>query len=261
MIGSITESNWQISDWLQWERVIIEDMTSSLFDVSVLICSYNDGETLARSIESALAEPITQLVIVDDGSTDTSPVVIAQYAHDTRVTVATNETNLGLPQACNVGISAISCEFVVRLDADDYFSPGIISTLMAPLSDPVTDLVVGDYWERTSDEKPIRKITVDPGDIYTFVACGVVMRTLILRECGGYRDVFWEEYDLFIRYLQVSGSRPVKIDFAGYNYTKHDSSMTADAKRSEAGWREFASIWPRDIAAQFGSPPSELYLD
>ena len=66
-----------------------------------------------------------------------------------------------------------------------------------------------------------------------------------VRAVGGYRPLFWEEYDLFLR-LRALGPflhlpRPL------YRYRRHEGSMTADPERRRAGWRELLAAW--DLAS------------
>ena len=92
--------------------------------VSIVIPSYNHahflGEALA-SVETA-ALPI-EIVVVDDGSTDTTPELLAAFEtpHAFR---HIRQSNAGLAAARNRGLAESKGEFVIFLDADDRFAPG-----------------------------------------------------------------------------------------------------------------------------------------
>ena len=90
--------------------------------VSILINNYNYGRYLGVAIESALAQTYrhTEVVVVDDGSTDDSRDVIASFGN--RV-VAVLKVNGGQASALNTGLGASRGDIICFLDADDWFLP------------------------------------------------------------------------------------------------------------------------------------------
>lgn len=90
--------------------------------VSIVIVNYNYAKFLGAAIESALAQtwPDTEVIVVDDGSTDESSAVIARYAG--RVT-ALGKENGGQASAFNLGYEHSTGELVILLDADDMLYP------------------------------------------------------------------------------------------------------------------------------------------
>jgi glycosyltransferase involved in cell wall biosynthesis len=90
--------------------------------VSILINNYNYGRFLNESIESALAQTYSncEVIVVDDGSTDCSREVIAQYGN--RIVPVVKE-NGGQASAFNAGFAASKGDVICFLDADDLFLP------------------------------------------------------------------------------------------------------------------------------------------
>jgi glycosyltransferase involved in cell wall biosynthesis len=89
--------------------------------VSVVVTNYNYGRFLRQALDSALAQTHdAEVVLVDDGSTDDSREILADY--DNRVKVLLQE-NAGQRAAVNAGIAASSGDVVCLLDADDVFAP------------------------------------------------------------------------------------------------------------------------------------------
>ena len=86
--------------------------------VSIVIPCYNGARFLRAAIESALAQdyPSTEVIVVDDGSTDNTPEVIGDY--EGRI-VGIRQTNGGLSAARNTGIRHARGELIVLLDSDD----------------------------------------------------------------------------------------------------------------------------------------------
>lgn len=90
--------------------------------VSIVIPAYNYAKYLPDAIDSVLAqtyEPI-ELIVVDDGSTDGTPQVLAEYGNRIRTI---RKSNAGLSAARNTGIQAARGEFIAFLDADDQWLP------------------------------------------------------------------------------------------------------------------------------------------
>jgi glycosyltransferase involved in cell wall biosynthesis len=94
--------------------------------VSILINNYNYGAFVGEAIESALNQtyPHVEVVVVDDGSTDQSRDVIAQYSgrYPDKV-IAVLKENGGQASAFNAGFAASHGEIVCILDSDDLFLP------------------------------------------------------------------------------------------------------------------------------------------
>ncbi len=104
-----------------------------------------------------------------------------------------------------------------------------------------------------------RRVSVDPENQYTLVACGTLFRTGTLRRVGGFHPFFWEEYDLYLR-LKPLGSF-IHVAQPLYLYRKHAGGMTHSDSRRRAGWRELAKAWGSDALRAAGSHPElELVL-
>jgi GT2 family glycosyltransferase len=88
--------------------------------VSVVICTYNGGRTLRAALEGVgrLEYPEFEVIVVDDGSTDDTAAIAAEY--DVRLI---RTPNAGLASARNVGADAATGEIVAYLDADAWPDP------------------------------------------------------------------------------------------------------------------------------------------
>lgn len=90
--------------------------------VSVLIPAYNAERTLATTLRSVLRQTLQswECVVVNDGSTDCTASILADFARrDARIVPAESEHS-GIVGALNHGLSICRGEFVARLDADDF---------------------------------------------------------------------------------------------------------------------------------------------
>ena len=90
--------------------------------VSIIVPVYNQEHYLHRSLSSILAQTYQEIevVVVNDGSTDTSLAIIEQYsAKDSRLKVVSQE-NRGLAGAIITGIRHASGDFIAFVDPDDF---------------------------------------------------------------------------------------------------------------------------------------------
>lgn len=117
--------------------------------VSVIIPTYNRAETLSRAIDSALEQTVEDLevVVVDDGSTDETSSVLAEY-DDPRVRPVVHATNQGANVARNTGIDHAQGDYVAFLDSDDTWLPSKLERQLAALEDCSSDWV-GVYCDST----------------------------------------------------------------------------------------------------------------
>lgn len=93
--------------------------------VSIVIDNYNYGRYVGEAIQSALDQdyPNTEIIVVDDGSTDGSRAVIEEFGE--RI-VAIFKENGGQASAVNAGVAASSGDILIVLDADDRLLPATV---------------------------------------------------------------------------------------------------------------------------------------
>jgi glycosyltransferase involved in cell wall biosynthesis len=113
--------------------------------VSVIINNYNYGRFVGEAIESALRQTYanTEVIIVDDGSTDDSREVIRSFGN--RIVPLFKE-NGGQGSTFNAGFAASKGEFVCFLDADDIIFPGAMSEAVTAFQEPATVKVEWKLW-------------------------------------------------------------------------------------------------------------------
>lgn len=101
--------------------------------ISIIIPVYNAEAWLDRCVESVLAQDYSdfELLLADDGSTDRSTAMIAEWAKkDSRVRVFRQE-NRGQSAARNLGLDHVKGEYITFIDADDYVTPDYLSYLLS----------------------------------------------------------------------------------------------------------------------------------
>jgi len=126
-------------------------------DVSVITPVYNGEAWIARSVRSALeqAGPSLEVVVVDDGSTDATPVLLAQLAaEDARVKLLHSGGQLGPAAARNLAMDAACGTWLAFLDADDRFRPGRLARMLAAADEEGADLLADNQQVLTEDGRP-----------------------------------------------------------------------------------------------------------
>lgn len=89
--------------------------------ISVVIPCYNSQSTISETLDSVLAQTYTnyEVIVVDDGSTDTSAFILDKYQNTNPKIQIVYQENRGLPGARNTGIANSKGELIAILDADD----------------------------------------------------------------------------------------------------------------------------------------------
>lgn len=112
---------------------------------AVIVPVYNGARTLARALDSVLAQthPATEIIVIDDGSQDASADVAAAYGGRVQLL---RQPNRGVSAARNAGAAAASAEWLSFLDADDWYYPERLERHARMIKrDPALDFLTGDF--------------------------------------------------------------------------------------------------------------------
>jgi hypothetical protein len=110
--------------------------TASAPTVSALLPTWNRATLLPRAIDSVLSQSFQdwELVVVDDGSTDETPKVLAGYAHDPRIRVF-HYPHSGVGAARNAAFEKSRADIIAYLDSDNEWSPNYLETVVRAFRD------------------------------------------------------------------------------------------------------------------------------
>jgi glycosyltransferase involved in cell wall biosynthesis len=242
--------------------------------VSVLMPVRNGAAYLPASVASIQAQdfPSFELLVIDDGSTDATPALLASFAAaDPRIRVF-RQPPQGIVAALNAGIAEARAPYLARLDADDIARPDRLSKQIAFMEARPEIGLLG-TWAEVIDEtgNAAGRLTppADPAVLARalartnpFVHSSVMMRTALVRRLGGYRAAFRaaEDYDLWLRLAEAGGVANLPENLVQYrrhaaSETRRDAVRQAFsgrlAQRSAAARRGGAA----DPAAALTTPP------
>ena len=181
--------------------------------VSVLIGCYDNAATLPRAIDAILRQTLAdiELVLVDDGSSDDSPQIIAAaVAADARVRALTMPRNIGISRSLNEGLRAARSPLVAVQDADDYSAPQRLERQLAVLDARADVAVVGSRMHEVDEAgRPLApRTSFRAGDVNDVLLrfnpipnTSSMFRRDIALALGGYdpRYRYAMEYDLWLR--------------------------------------------------------------
>jgi teichuronic acid biosynthesis glycosyltransferase TuaG len=116
--------------------------------VSVIVPCLNSEKTIAQTIDSVLSQDYhyLELIIIDDGSSDSSLEIINKYLeNDSRVTLLRNTECHGVANARNMGIRFARGKYICFLDSDDYLIQGSIGLRVRTAVTKNAKIVYGNY--------------------------------------------------------------------------------------------------------------------
>ena len=220
--------------------------------LSIIIPVYNTKEYLERCVSSLAGQMVkdTEVILVDDGSTDGSDKMCDMYADKYEWLKTIHKKNGGLASARNAGMAVAEGEYIAFLDSDDWFSEGTLETVHSVINEAAPDLI-GFGCARTDGKVSFRQ-SLPPyedglvRDIHRVKAdaisnkrlfetgllrsvCMHVFRKDIIERSGlefiSERILLNEDYLFLVRYImQISNYYSLRRVF--YNYYVRENSLT-----------------------------------
>jgi glycosyltransferase involved in cell wall biosynthesis len=112
--------------------------------VSVIIPVYNEHQTIGEIIRRVQLSPVaTEIIVVDDGSTDETVAVLKSLAATGAIVLVTHPGNRGKGAAVRSGLEQVSGDVVIVQDADLEYDPAEYPLLLAPIERGLANVVYG----------------------------------------------------------------------------------------------------------------------
>lgn len=214
--------------------------------ISVVLPTYN-GETYIReAVDSILTQTCQdfELIIVDDCSTDRTPIILDELAEsDRRIRVIHNHENQKLPRSLNIGFAEASGQFFTWTSDDNKYGREALETMLGLLrGEPETDIVYAYYdlidsegkiisdethW-KTLESRDINLLNADPdGELWNWVGACFLYRREVHEKLHGYDETLFlaEDFDFWVRALRYFKYKQIKQCL--YQYRMHGHSLTA----------------------------------
>ena len=240
---------------------------------SIIIPMYNASLYIGETLESVRSQKYKnwELIIVDDGSTDSSVVkvqdFISKYPNEARLLQHPNKKNRGTSASRNLGMKHAIGEFVCFLDADDVWEPDFLGFFVGVLEkNHEISMAYGPallwHMNQNSSTDYVQHLgiktnkIVDPYDLFkmflvgeadTPSPSGVMIRRNAILEVGGWEEAFPGMYDDQVLYskLLLRGGAVYVADKCLYRYRQHSESLckmstrerrNADSRKKYLEW-------------------------
>jgi glycosyltransferase involved in cell wall biosynthesis len=235
--------------------------------VSVVLPSYNNAAYLPAAIESVLGQTLTdlELIVVDDGSSDSSADVAAAYARqDSRVRVLTRPRDPSLisgASAANAGIAEARGAFIARMDSDDIALSNRLERQLAHLESNQLDICggqaekfggeTGPMWYPETQDGIGSILCLRSGLLHpTLLVRGDLMRSARFSDAEGF-----EEYEFPIRLFFTARMGNVPACVHRFRVHANNTTLIYSKLRGQARWRLrfqfFFRLFPQAVVDDF----------
>jgi glycosyltransferase involved in cell wall biosynthesis len=212
---------------------------------------FNLGAFVEAAVDSAVSQSFTdtEIVVVDDGSTDAATVAVLATLERPRTRVV-RSANQGLPAARNLGIRESAGEIICCLDADDLLEPTWIERGLARLdADP--DLAFVSHWMQTFGDE---SWAWTPGDCelatlldVNSVNSAALVRRAVVDAVGGFDETMrdgCEDWEFWIRVTEA-GFRGAIVPEVMYRYRRRPDSMSRRMNASDLRFELYSALMVR----------------
>jgi len=252
----------------------VAELAASRDLVSIVIPAYNAAHYLSETLDSLVKQthPHIQIIVVDDGSTDNTPQVIAGYQRTHGIETIRLGSNRGIACAKNAGIELAQGKWLAFLSADDVFHPQAVTKLLRALyANPDADVAYADFeyfgeLDATNSGGRIERLRpvylpdlLSPG--VTLGMCVLFRRSLLdgisgpvdeARDLTGVEDaVLWQDLWRRARFVHVS-------EVLG-KYRIHPGQLTQRIVRS-SGYGPLLALTRNRFRETYGTPRRMLLV-
>jgi glycosyltransferase involved in cell wall biosynthesis len=204
--------------------------------ISIVITNYNYGKYLSQAITSAIGQTYrnTEIILIDDASTDDSGSVFSQFAD--RLDVVEHDTNMGIVFTRNEALRISHGDFLCFLDADDYWDADYLEKMCAVAIEYDADVVYPN-WRLFGDKNVVTDFPEFSSRLLQLQKINCTAESLIrlarVKEFQFRSEKIAEDWDFFIR-LSLAGLRFKRAKDCYVNYRiKSDSrgEVVSEAER------------------------------
>jgi len=208
--------------------------------LSIYVLNYNYGKYLKECLDSIFISSVkyqkdVEIVLIDDCSSDESPIIINEYKNKLDF-VHVNSSNLGLVKSCNFIIDKLSGKYILRIDADDFIEPNFIENYLLEIKDNSPDIIYSDYNLVNDFSKKISAYyksdkSNDLDFDKPFHGAFTAIKKDFLNEINNYDEEFTRQDGYYIWIQAKINKKLIKhIKKTLFNYRQHRSSLSYDKR-------------------------------
>jgi glycosyltransferase involved in cell wall biosynthesis len=240
----------------------------SMIKVSAIIPVFNGAATLRQAIDSVLDQGSCrlELIVVDDGSTDSTPAIIESYGARVR---HIRQDNAGPAAARNAGVRSARGEYLAFLDADDRWLPGMLDRSIAILdSDPDCVMAYGNLLMVDSDGGSLAACLIGGeyahapsmdeilARMWPIMPSAALIRRPAFDACGGFVEDFrgagFEDAFLWLRLREQGHFRYIPEALAVWRFSWFPRPLKVEPHRHDP------ETFARLVRQRYGVDPSRL---
>ena len=208
-------------------------------EISVIIPVYNGQSYISRCVESILRQTYEdyEILLIDDGSTDSSPIICDKYSTENSKIRVVHKENGGLSDARNMGIKESQGKYITFVDNDDWIEPQMLEKLYDAAKVHAADIVMCNHQMRysgddnkkeaqnenhfdkeyTQDEFLNILLRVNSNRCVHY-ACAKLYRRSVIEEPEYFPYKMYNEDVEAMFKSTLRSSKIVEIGYVGYNY-------------------------------------------
>ena len=214
--------------------------------VSIIIPAYNAATLVGGAIESTLQQTMSdfEVIVVDDGSTDGTAQVAAQYGADARVRCI-SQKNRGLPGARNAGAKISQGKYLAFLDADDFLAANAIEVMIGKFEETGAAWLNVGVLKIEGEQRTFRHPRIPEGELLLrileddFITRSPFYPRKEFFEIGMYDETIRMREDWDINIRMVAAEKPFAlVDQPLYFYTRTEGSITTGNRRTLYSYTE-----------------------
>lgn len=224
--------------------------------ISIVIPTFNQGEYLEDSIESAFNQTLSalEILIINDGSKDDTQEIAERYMFKNLPYIESpvkviNQTNRGLSSARNTGIMAASGDYILFLDSDDILMENAIERITQEIASTNADVIAPSFKEFGKSDRDVilGGFTLEDLKVANRLPYCCAIRRSVLVEVGGYSPRMkwgWEDYSLWFDLFR-RGKTFAIIQEILFKYRVKERSMIHEAnEHADELWGQIKKDYP-----------------
>lgn len=228
-------------------------------NVTLIIPCYNDGKYIMEALQSLYNQTLLpeKIIIVDDGSnTDTKKIL--NFINHPLVHIVYQE-NKGVSAARNYAISLAQTDYIVNLDADDYYEPTFIEKAVELLNNNDHVVAVSSYCRTFREDKTIDIIKPLGGNLKDFIVINNGRASAMFRKkcwevVGGFDEKMqagYEDWEFWIAVLKLGGHLHIIKEVLSHYRIKAVSRDQNALKKHDFELRQYIYLKHKEVYQEY----------